>query len=47
VRHPKGEILEKSSRVLSEEERVLLDQDVVGKNGEKRKIEVCVFESSY
>lgn len=42
VRRPKGEVLEKASRVLSEEERILLDQDIVGRNGEKRKIEVCL-----
>lgn len=35
-----GEILEKSTRVLSAEEQAALDQDFVGRNGEKRKIEV-------
>ena len=35
-----GEIVEKSTRVLTEEEKKVLDQDFVGKNGEKRKIEV-------
>jgi len=34
-----GELLEKSSRVLTPEEAKVLDQDFVGKNGEKRKIE--------
>ncbi|CCA67138.1 probable mrna export factor elf1 [Serendipita indica DSM 11827] len=33
------EVLEKSTRVLTEEEKKVLDQDFVGKNGEKRKIE--------
>jgi hypothetical protein len=35
-----GEILEKSTRVLTPEERELLDKDWVGKNGTKRKMEV-------
>ncbi|KAF8316495.1 phosphate import ATP-binding protein pstB [Cantharellus anzutake] len=34
------ELLEKSTRVLTEEERASLEQDFVGRNGEKRKIEV-------
>ncbi|KAG8838059.1 [NU+] prion formation protein 1, partial [Serendipita sp. 411] len=33
------ELLEKSTRVLTDEEKRILDQDFVGKNGEKRKIE--------
>ncbi|PVG00948.1 putative mrna export factor elf1 [Serendipita vermifera] len=33
------ELLEKSTRVLTEEELKVLDQDFVGRNGEKRKIE--------
>ena len=36
-----GEILEKVTRVLTADERALLDQDWVGKNGTKRKMEVC------
>ena len=36
-----GEILEKVTRVLTPEEKALLDQDWVGKNGTKRKMEVC------
>lgn len=36
-----GEILEKVTRVLTPEEQSLLDQDWIGKNGTKRKMEVC------
>lgn len=36
-----GEILEKVTRVLTPEEQASLDQDWVGKNGTKRKMEVC------
>lgn len=35
-----GEILEKATRVLTDDERALLDQEWVGKNGTKRKLEV-------
>lgn len=35
-----GEVLEKSTRVLTDEERAILDTEFVGRNGEKRKIEV-------
>jgi len=35
-----GEILEKVTRVLTPEEQALLDQDWVGKNGTKRRMEV-------
>jgi len=35
-----GEILEKTTRMLTPEEAKVLDQDFVGKNGERRKIEV-------
>ena len=35
-----GETLEKATRVLSDEERTLMNQEFVGKNGEKRRIEV-------
>lgn len=33
-------MLEKSTRVVTDEERAVMDQEFVGKNGEKRKIEV-------
>lgn len=36
-----GEVLEKATRVLTEEEKELLEKDFVGRNGEKRKLEVC------
>ena len=36
-----GELLEKSTRVLTPEEQALLDTDWVGRNGTKRKMEVC------
>ncbi|KAF8335745.1 P-loop containing nucleoside triphosphate hydrolase protein [Cantharellus anzutake] len=36
------ELLEKSTRVLTEEERASLEQDFVGRNGEKRKIEMIM-----
>ena len=42
-----GEILEKVTRVLTPEEQALLDQDWVGKNGTKRKMEVSQRHSSY
>ena len=35
-----GEILEKVTRILTPEERALLDMDWVGRNGTKRKMEV-------
>lgn len=35
-----GELLEKSTRVLTEEEKAQLEVPFVGKNGEKRKVEV-------
>jgi hypothetical protein len=35
-----GETLEKATRVLSDEERALMNQEFIGKNGEKRRIEV-------
>ena len=35
-----GEILEKTTRVLTHEEKVLLDQEWVGRDGTKRKLEV-------
>jgi elongation factor 3 len=38
-----GELLEKSTRVLTEEEKAVLDQDWAGRDGSKRKLEVCVF----
>lgn len=36
-----GEILEKATRVLTADEKALLDQEWVGKDGSKRKLEVC------
>ena len=35
-----GELLEKATRVLTAEEKKILDQDWVGKDGSKRKLEV-------
>lgn len=35
-----GEVLEKATRVLTDEEKALLDKDFVGKNGQRRKLEV-------
>ena len=35
-----GEILEKSTRVLTPEEKSQLEIEVVGKNGQRRKLEV-------
>jgi len=35
-----GELLEKATRVLTTEEQAVLDQDWVGKDGSKRKLEV-------
>lgn len=36
-----GEILEKVTRVLTPEEKALLETEFVGKNGQRRKLEVC------
>jgi len=35
-----GELLEKATRVLSEEDKRVLDQEWIGKDGSKRKAEV-------
>lgn len=35
-----GELLEKSTRMLTAEEKAQLEVPFVGKNGEKRKVEV-------
>lgn len=35
-----GEILEKITRVVTDEEKALLDQEWVGRDGSKRKLEV-------
>ena len=35
-----GEILEKATRVLSPEEKAQLETEFVGKNGQRRKLEV-------
>jgi hypothetical protein len=40
-----GELTAKSTRVLTEEEKALLDIPFVGKNGEKRKLEVSMIRS--
>lgn len=37
-----GEILEKATRILTDEEKLVLDQDWVGKDGSKRKLEVSM-----
>jgi hypothetical protein len=37
-----GEILEKATRALTEEDKALLDKDFVGKNGQRRRLEVSV-----
>jgi hypothetical protein len=42
-----GEILEKATRVLTDEEKALLDKDFVGKNGQRRKLEVSATPCSY
>ena len=42
-----GEVLEKATRVLTDEEKALLDKDFVGKNGQRRKLEVSVTPCSY
>ncbi|QRV96485.1 ABC transporter [Ceratobasidium sp. AG-Ba] len=36
------EVLEKATRVLTEEEKELLERDFVGRNGEKRKLEMIM-----
>jgi len=42
-----GEVLEKATRVLTDEEKALLDKDFVGKNGQRRKLEVNATPCSY
>lgn len=37
-----GELLEKSTRALTPEERLIFDTDWTGKDGSKRKLEVCL-----
>jgi hypothetical protein len=37
-----GEVLEKATRVLTDEDKALLDKDFVGKNGQRRKLEVSI-----
>ena len=42
-----GELLEKATRVLTDEEKKVLEQDWVGKDGSKRKLEVSwIYHSS-
>lgn len=38
-----GEVLEKATRALTDEEKALFDKDFVGKNGQRRKLEVSVI----
>jgi hypothetical protein len=42
-----GEVLEKATRVLTDEEMAVLDKDFVGKNGQRRKLEVSATPYSY
>jgi hypothetical protein len=42
-----GEVLEKATRVLTDEDKALLDKDFVGKNGQRRKFEVSVTSCPY
>ena len=37
-----GEVLEKATRALTDEDKALLDKEFVGKNGQRRKLEVSV-----
>jgi hypothetical protein len=39
-----GELLEKTTRVLTDEEKAQLEVEFVGKNGSTRKIEVRVVD---
>ena len=41
-----GELLEKATRALTDEDKALLDKDFVGKNGQRRKLEVSVVPCS-
>ncbi|KAI0318276.1 P-loop containing nucleoside triphosphate hydrolase protein [Amylostereum chailletii] len=36
------EILEKATRILTDEEKIVLDQDFVGKNGQRRKLDLIM-----
>ena len=36
-----GEILEKATRVLTDAEKAQMEVEFVGKNGQRRKLEVC------
>jgi hypothetical protein len=42
-----GEVLEKATRVLTDDDKALLDKDFVGKNGQRRKLEVGVASCPY
>ncbi len=42
-----GEVLEKATRAMTDEDKALLDKDFVGKNGQRRKLEVSVVPYSY
>jgi guanylate kinase len=45
VGHIVGELLEKATRILTPEERVIFDMDWIGKDGSKRKLEVRLMSS--
>jgi elongation factor 3 len=38
-----GEVLEKVTRVLTDTEKAQMEVEFVGKNGQRRKLEVCGF----
>ena len=39
--------MEKATRVLTDEDKALLETEFVGKNGQRRKLEVCFMSNSY
>lgn len=45
--HLSGELLEKATRVLTAEEQAVLDQEWVGKDGSKRRLEVYTLVDFY
>jgi hypothetical protein len=47
LNHLSGELLEKATRVLTAEEQAVLDQEWVGKDGSKRKLEVYKLVDFY
>ena len=42
-----GEILEKATRVLTDAEKQQLEVEFVGKNGQRRKLEVSCVQPSH